>query len=244
MNWNKIFLYSKTISSLIEELYNDPNAAYLFCKAPTEYLESKNISSLIIGEEERRLLMAFSDKQIRNAIEKNDLKEFLKLAKEKQYIGVSSYMSPEKLRNYFASQQDYEQYLASPQEEFILAFGVAIYVGGVTITALAIINVLWAITETSMGISGSGGGGGGDDSGGFPEYPMVRNWESISEKEPVLKLWLNNTSKATYSVEVSAFINSQAEEIAEIYCEVFETVKKEEIQKIIQLNLESYYGLR
>lgn len=83
MNWNKIFLYSKTISSLIEELYNDPNAAYLFCKAPTEYLESKNISSLIIGEEERKLLMAFSDKQIRNAIEKKRFKRIFKVSKRK-----------------------------------------------------------------------------------------------------------------------------------------------------------------
>lgn len=141
----------KAISQIVNEIINNPNAAKSFAENPSIYLHGKELDFKInLSHEEKRLLMAFADKDMMNAIKEEDFESFLRIGKERGYIGVIGNRTKEDLRSLFKSEEEYNKFMESIEGSGTVLYGAPGAPGG-----------------SGMPGGGNTGGGntGGDNSG-------------------------------------------------------------------------------
>lgn len=251
--------YVESISVIVQEVLTNRQFARAFCEDPEAYLQSKEaLYKISISDKERDVLKAFADEDINQAVKRNDVKSFLRLAKEKGYIGSlhTSKDDMERLRTFFKSDNDYENFkkslnLASVADGEIEVASEAVF-PAVTAVVLAVGALIYAAaaTVTVAEVAAAVQAGAVYHVSAYTkthtqgvESASLRN-SSINDKEAVLKIWSDNNGPIAVSDFYSNIIDSQIEYFINILKEQFPNVDVNSISKILKNNLEGYYGLR
>lgn len=248
------------ITSLIEEITTDKAAAISFRTAPTEFIAERGYNfNFEFSEDEIKILKAYTDDEVIEAINNNDFEGFITICKNKGYIGLnlSNYQFPDKLRKYFRSEEDLNNYLISVDSEdtaepalalFVVA-GAVVYIAGAVFIYGAVVTIAaaWVGVETGIGVTS-----------------YIKEWlgfEAQKQDSGVLRLWTGNDGELEHNQLYIKLIDEQTAEITEILKKNLAepiTVDNEVItlspaqiesqskigEKYVRANLEGYYGLR
>ena len=81
-------LDDSSLNSLTIELVNSQDAANEFALSPNEFIKKAGYNDIgfSINDRVAKSILALADKDIQNKLRENDLKGFIKLCKEKEYI--------------------------------------------------------------------------------------------------------------------------------------------------------------
>lgn len=231
----------KAISSIVEEVLSDRNAAKQFCDSPELYLAAKEEAlSIVLTDEDKRVLRAFSDEDIIEAVKSNDMAEFLRIGRERGYIGLVTTRSPEEIRSIFRSEQDYKEFMMALEEgggPTTRAAGVGLVV--VAVAAAAIYAAVETMAAVQVGVVYHVG---------FWTKTAGPTGESqaasslVMDREPVLKLWMDNNGTVEADVFYREIIDSQVDSMFEIARETYPNIDEDMFKNIVRSNLETYYG--
>jgi len=149
---------------IVMNLLIDPAEAELFKSDPNAYLSQhlSNPVQLETHDQDLKFLLALCDNEVKQELTDGDLKGFIDLCVAKGYINfdVNKYppLSQEQIRSYFASDADYNTFLAEFNEGLnpdssVIAFAVAIIVGVVAIVWGFVIHTAAAVTAIAGGVT-------------------------------------------------------------------------------------------
>ncbi len=240
--------YSRIIVNIIQDVITNKSSADLFCSDPDAYLAEKNYAiSIKLTEREKSIIKALTDEDIRSAAQRNDLKLFLTLCKQKGYLSIPAInINTENFdySKFFNTEDDYLKYRqivsamyskstdvivqnSAYEEAFedtlVAAVLVIAYVGA----AVGIVVVAWVELWV------------------FGAQEDVEDEDVLAEQEPVLKLWTKESSgKLDYDMLRSELIIKTADDYVAAISTEISGVKAEALKEFIVINLEKYYGLK
>lgn len=218
-------------------------AAKAFSKNPDAFLASKEASfKIVLSEQEKALLLAFTDDEIINAVKDNDLASFLSIAREKDYIGlISDTNGSQDIRGMFKTDQDYKQFMqyitGDPDGEivvqsivatfFLYAVAVAVQYGGVATIAAVEIGAVYGV-------------------GVYWDYGAESSSARITtnNREAVLRIWTDSNGLISDTSLYDEMINKQVKKISDIIIQEYPNADKDFVDNILRINFEGYYGLR
>lgn len=243
----------KAVSSIVNEILLNKAEARAFAQNPSSYLAAKELSfHIVLSDDEKAVLMAFSDDDIIKAIKNNDIDSFMSLCKERGYIGAVKGNSVEDIKKCFKTEEDYNNFMhsmggnsptlfaapgapgsgggeAGPQGCFVpvaavafLAIGIEFVVG----VQLYFVTVNYTI--------------------GIPGMPGARSAkiQPLNDTEPVIKLWCDNNSVIETDELYKVMVDDEIDKITPIILKNYPEVDEYKLRAILRLNLEGYYGYR
>lgn len=262
-NLSAEFLYRlNAIQQIIETVLTDKKEARRFAKNPEEYVDSKELHfNLSLDEAERRLLLAFSDNDILDAVKERNIERFLSLCSGKGYIGIiNEYSKPIDVRSMFKDDEEYESFMklvedidgiqpstrALPGVTVVAVAGYFFYLGAVVLYAAA-----GAVTAAIDLLVGMNSGVAVNEAVATNENIYVNSEtnslrSTLNEREQVLKIWTENNGL----VACDAFYVELIEKQANMFVEIFEkelllsSDTSDAVRNILKIQLEGYYGLR
>ena len=262
-NLSTEFLYRlNAIQQIIETVLTDKKEARMFAKNPEEYVDSKELHfNLSLDEAERRLLLAFSDNDILNAVKERDIERFLSLCSEKGYIGIiNEYNKPVDVRSMFKDDEEYESFLklvedingsylstrALPGVTVVAVAGYLFYLGAAVLYAVA--GAVTALADLLVGVNV---GVAINESVSVNEMTYVNSEtnslrSTLNEREQVLKIWTENNGLIASDVFYTELIEKQVNMFVEIIEKEFliSSDTSDAIRNVLRIQLEGYYGLR
>lgn len=211
--------------------------------------------NIILHEAERRLLFAFADDDILNAVKTKDIETFLSLCSERGYIGIiNEHNKPENIRAMFKTDEDHKTFMHlignldgyNPATRAVAGVTVTIVAGAVFFVGAAVIYA------AAAGITVGAGTVAAYETGIAVNQAIYTNSETsirssaMDVYEPVLRIWTENNGMIGNDVFYSEMIDKQANLLMELIEKEFPTSASasDAIRDILKIQLEGYYGLR
>lgn len=230
------------IASIMRELLYDPQAAKQLVENSEKYFAERELKfALKLSEPEKRLLQAYADPDIIESIKNNDLDTFVKIAKERGYLMLTSEpIDLVSLRKYFATDKDFKLFIDGMNQinitevynGFILlpVFAISAFVA-IYMVALASVAAIYYTASAYYSIHTAT-----EILGYIKDYRDPYN--------PFIRLWtVNDPIKGDYSA-YEKVINETADEIIRIAEEKVPLKNIRYLRAFIINQLEGYYGIR
>lgn len=257
-NLSEEFLHKlKAIQQIIDTVLINRKEAKLFAKNPDEYIATKEIDfNIMLHEAERRLLSAFADDDILNAVKQSDVETFLSLCSERGYIGViNEYNKPENIRAIFKNDEDYESFMHLVENvdghnlttRAVAGVPVAVVAGAVFYMGAAVIYA--AAAGVTVGVDALVAyeiGVAVNESMYVDSETNNLGTEVMGINEPVLRIWTENNGMISSDVFYTEMVDKQANLFMELIEKEFamSPSASDAVRDILKIQLEGYYGLR
>ncbi|MDR0811810.1 MAG: hypothetical protein LBN23_06035 [Paludibacter sp.] len=229
------------ISKLVEELVNDNALAKQFTENPKEYLKQRGWDLEInLSDYEISALRAFGDDDVMASIKNDDLPSFLRICKEKGYIGLRTdggiSATPDDIRALFRSDEDYNQFLDYIERNdldinnvaglfafAIVALGLVVVAAGAITVELYVFIQAVAIYHIAVHTAG-------------PQPP------DTCQNHPIINLWFDNNKNFDTTFFYNDMIEEDTKFITNSLLRQFPDMDRHTLETLIKSNLTGYYG--
>lgn len=244
----------KAVSSIVKEILLNKAEARAFAQNPSSYLAAKELSfHIVLSEDEKAVLMAFSDDDIIEAIKNNNIDSFMELCKERGYIGAVKGNSVEDVKKCFKTEEDYNNFMRSMGGNTPTLFGapgapgagddgnegaigmfVPFPVFVFLIAAIEVVAAAQLYFYVQVSVIGP------------PGQPGARSiqLQPLNDTEPVIKLWCDNNSVIETDELYKVVVDDEVDKITSITLKHYPEVDEYKLRSVLKLNLEGYYGYR
>jgi hypothetical protein len=237
---------SNIINDIINNILSNRSELVQFTNDQEKYLLSKELElNIELADYEKKLLIAFNDDEVIRAVKENNIESFLRICKEKEYIGVvNEKIKSEDLQAMFKTEEDYDNFLKMIDAE-IDDDGYIVQVVGVVALPVVVVAYMYLGAVTIAGVAVAA------YAAAALSGPSVNGERSISshiskllENEPVLRIWTDNNGVINSDVFYSEVIDKQVYSFREFIEKAFPETRFNKAIEIFRIQLEGYYGLR
>jgi hypothetical protein len=237
--------YTCIMEILMDDVTNNETSAKLFCYNPNAYLSQKKIENIDVDlkqyltERDKRGIMAFADKEIRDAAKQMTLSEFIHLCKSKRLLTTPVDVISKGYADYsrfFDSTEDYKAFLnqvaSISGEDELKQMGdscALVFIGAIRV---AIINDDYVYDYQHLW--------------GDMAPTIESSISDVIKEEPVFRFWIKEHDK-TYIPPHLLFdelILQRSGEIAHAIVVEYPNYDEEKLKEFIALNLQNYYNFK
>lgn len=236
--------YLKFLDKLSKEIIYNPSIAADFSKNPQNYLNKYQYRGKInLDDGLLKLILALGDIDIANAIKESNVRDFLRLCKEKNLIGNIGFFNDEYYQEQIselANKDEFKQYLEcinpelitpysgpsrppmpSPPPNFVAAVPVVAYfVAAIVATAAVAIAMAVVILEAVKG-------------------PQNINLSANNQDDLIINAWVLKGGKnfqITFDEQVNKYIDEIIDFVKSEYPYYFENVSEAQVRELLKYN--------
>ncbi|HOD62332.1 MAG: hypothetical protein KBF06_03375 [Bacteroidales bacterium] len=234
--------YFDFINRLTLDILQDRNKAAQFIENPNGYVESSGFSGLIISLDDDliKLVTSIADIDIYNAIQQNNISEFIRLCKEKNLVTNFQIADIERINKLIEANPSLLSLMDLQNgDSSVVAFVIAIAVGAIV--------AVWAFVASHLALVNVAGGGTVIVAAAAGTW-VWKTWGSdsstslINNDPMLLQIWaLNGGNSSDTYMMLSEYEQAQMTEFITILEREFPdklvNVDKEALKQVIALNL-------
>jgi hypothetical protein len=234
--------YFDFINKLTLDILQDRNKAAQFIENPNGYVESSGFSGLIISLDDDliKLVTSIADIDIYNAIQQNNISEFIRLCKEKNLVTNFQIADIERINKLIEANPSLLSLMDLQNgDSSVVAFVIAIAVGAIV--------AVWAFVASHLALVNVAGGGTVIVAAAAGTW-VWKTWGSdsstslINNDPMLLQIWaLNGGNSSDTYMMLSEYEQAQMTEFITILEREFPdklvNVDKEALKQVIALNL-------
>ena len=241
---NGDYEYLKFLDKLSKEIISDPSIAADFSKNPQVYLNKYQYGGDInLDDGLLKLILALSDTDIANAIKEGNIKEFLRLCKEKNLIENIGFFNDEYYQEQIkelAKKDEFKQYLKSidpevttpysgpsgpptlpPPPGLLVTVPVLVYVVAALVASAAVaIGMAVVILEAVKG-------------------PQNSNLSASNQDDLIINAWVLKGGKnfqVTFDEQIDKYIDDIIDFVKSEYPSYFESVSETQVRELLKYN--------